>query len=65
VACGVRQYECLHRYAKDMIRESWGHPFNEGVTEYFTQLIADRDGNPPSKGGPSRIHYPAKLGVRA
>jgi hypothetical protein len=50
-------HESLHRYAKDTLLLSWGQAFNEGVTEYFTRLLTDRDGNPPSKGGPSRIHY--------
>jgi hypothetical protein len=44
-------HECMHRYAPDAILESFGENFNEGVTEYFTRLVTDRDGRPPSEGG--------------
>jgi hypothetical protein len=50
-------HESMHRYASDAINVRWGFSFNEGVTEYFTRLLTDKNGEPASKGGPSRNNY--------
>lgn len=50
-------HESMHRYASDAINDTWGFDFNEGVTEYFTRLLTDKNGEPASKGGPSRSNY--------
>jgi hypothetical protein len=51
---GVRSdgiYEGIRRYAHGAVLDILGPHFNEGVTEYFTRLLTDRDGNPPAHEG--------------
>jgi hypothetical protein len=50
-------HETMHLYSNDNVFQSFGRSFDEGVTEFFTRLLADRDGNPASLGGKARDHY--------
>jgi hypothetical protein len=52
-------HECLHRFINLSVEQIWGTSFDEGVTEYFTRLLTDRDGNPASSnpGVSSRTNY--------
>ncbi len=50
-------HESMHRYSKDDFKNLVRSPFNEGVTEYFTRLLTDRNGEDATKGGPSRDNY--------
>ena len=54
-------HESMHRYSKDDFIMLVSSPFNEGVTEYFTRLLTDRDGEDATKGGPSRTNYNANF----
>lgn len=54
-------HESMHRYAEDDVNNRWGFDLNEGITEYFTRLITDRDGNPAAKGGPPRDNYDSNV----
>jgi hypothetical protein len=53
----VAVHEAMHRFAREELFEVWGTGFNEGVTEYFTRLLTDRDGNPAHLGGPPNTSY--------
>jgi hypothetical protein len=53
----VAIHETVHLYGDGSILYHWGSDFNEGVTEYFTRLLTDRNGNPASQGGPPRTGY--------
>lgn len=50
-------HESMHRYAEDDVNNVWGFDLNEGITEYFTRLISDRNGEPAKNGGPERDNY--------
>jgi hypothetical protein len=52
---GIRA--CLRRYMKPAISGMWGDDFYDGVVEYFTRLITDRNGKPAVYGGPPRTNY--------
>jgi hypothetical protein len=52
-------HECMHLYAMTTIMDEWGSGLNEAVTEYFTRLVADRDGNPARPGSAPRENYQA------
>jgi len=50
-------HEAMHRYAEDAVFDELRTDFNEGVTEYFTRLVTDDAGDPPSRGGRPRTNY--------
>jgi Domain of unknown function (DUF4157) len=50
-------HESMHRYSRLDVLNKWGFRLNEGMTEYFTRLITDRNGDDPAQGGPSRNNY--------
>jgi hypothetical protein len=54
-------HEAMHRYAEDAIFDELRADFNEGVTEYFTRLVTDDAGDPPSRGGRPRSNYQKEL----
>lgn len=45
-------HESMHRYSESAVNVTYGFNMNEGITEYFTRLITDKDGN-PTEGRPS------------
>lgn len=50
-------HESMHRYSASDLNINYGFNLNEGVTEYFTRRITDKNGEPVAKGGPSRDNY--------
>ena len=50
-------HESMHRYSELAVLNKFGSPLNEGITEYFTRLLTDKDGKPADEGGPSRTNY--------
>lgn len=51
-------HESMHRYSELAVLHTYGSPLNEGITEYFTRLITDKDGNPVKGGKSNRTNYP-------
>jgi hypothetical protein len=50
-------HEAMHRFGQEALVQTLGYEFNEGVTEYFSRLLTDRDGNPANLGGPPSTSY--------
>lgn len=50
-------HESMHRYSELTVLRTYGFRLNEGITEYFTRLITDRDGNPVNGGVSNRDNY--------
>lgn len=50
-------HESMHRYSELALLREFGFRLNEGATEYFTRLIADRHGRPVGEGGTCRDNY--------
>jgi hypothetical protein len=50
-------HESMHRYSELTVLRTYGFRLNEGMTEYFTRLITDRDGNPVNGGVSNRDNY--------
>ena len=50
-------HESMHRYSELTVLRSIGSGLNEGITEYFTRLITDKDGNPTNGSPSNRTNY--------
>lgn len=50
-------HESMHRYSELGVLHTYGSPLNEGITEYFTRLITDKDGKPVHGGKSNRSNY--------
>jgi hypothetical protein len=50
-------HESMHRYSVLNVLNEFGFRLNEGMTEYFTRLITDKDGNPVNGGASNRDNY--------
>lgn len=50
-------HESMHRYSELAVLREYGAGLNEGITEYFTRLITDKDGNPVNGGVSDRDNY--------
>lgn len=54
-------HESMHRYSVLSVLHTFGSPLNEGITEFFTRKITDRDGKSASEGGPERSNYQSNV----
>ena len=50
-------HESMHRYSELTVLRTIGSGLNEGITEYFTRLITDKDGNPTNGSPSNRTNY--------
>lgn len=50
-------HESMHRYSDLAVLNTYGFRLNEGITEYFTRLITDKDGNPVAGKPSNRDNY--------
>ncbi len=50
-------HESMHRYSDLAVLNAYGFRLNEGITEYFTRLITDKDGNPVGGRPSNRDNY--------
>lgn len=50
-------HESMHRYAPNDVLDTYGFDLNEGITEFFTRMLAAKDATPAKDGGPERDNY--------